>query len=149
MSRSLSFLLLSLWSGCDLIREEMDPAMISNFKNQHARAILARMLGKMTPAEICAVIEDKEVKRTDIPKWTELVIQENCTILLERLKLYTDSINQKYGDILYTVQKLSVYHKIWTNWDGKEPCPFNEGVPLESFYDSAIMYSQSMNKYAQ
>ena len=123
--------------------------MFSNFKNARTKATLAKMLGTLTPTEICDVIEDKEVARTDIPTWTELVIQENCTIILKRLELYNDSIRRKYGDIKFTIQKLSIYHKIWMNWDGNEPCPCERNEKLEFFYDSTILARQLDNKYSK
>ena len=123
--------------------------MFSNFTNVRTKATLAKMLGNLTPAEICEVIEDKEVARTDIPAWTELVIQENCTMVMERLTLYKDSILEKYGEVKFTVQKLSIYHKIWTNWDGQEPCPCEYNMTLNFFYDSAIQMRQTVNKYSE
>ena len=113
------------------------------------KTILAKMLGNLTPAEICDVIEDKEVARTDIPAWTELVIQENCTIVLKRLELYNESIQRKYGAVKFTVQKLSIYHKIWTAWDGDEPCPCDKNENLEYFYDSSIFSRQLDNQYTK
>lgn len=121
--------------------------MFSNFTSVRTKTTLAKMLGNLTPAEICEVIEDKEVAKTDIPAWTELVIQENCTMVMERLQLYNESILKKYGAVQFTVQKLSIYHKIWTNWDDKEPCPCENNMTLDFFYDTAIQLRRMTNKY--
>ena len=99
---------------------------------------MTKMLGILTPAEISEVIEDKEVAQTDVPDWVELVLQEKCTIVLQRLGLYENRLLEKYGMVQHTIQKLSVYHKIWTNWDGQEPCPFYSNQPLARFFDENI-----------
>ena len=112
--------------------------MIRNFQNKDTRRIMTKMLGNMTPAEITKVIQDKEVTRSDIPEWVELVLQENCSIIRSRITLYEDKIQEKFGTMKYLVQKLSVYHLIWNNWDGDEPCPVSDPMPLAFFFDTSI-----------
>ena len=112
--------------------------MFRNFKSDATRDIMAKMLGTLTPAEISEVIEDQEVAKTDIPKWVELVVQEKCTIIMKRLELYEQQFLDRYGVVQHTIQKLSVYHKIWTNWDGCEPCQFDDNMPLYYFFDTNV-----------
>ena len=109
-----------------------------NFQNKDTRKIMTKMLGNMTPMEITTVIKDKEVARSDIPDWVELVLQENCSIIKSRIILYEEKIQERFGDLKYFVQKLSIYHLIWNNWDGNEPCPITEPMPLAYFFDTAI-----------
>ena len=96
------------------------------------------MIGSLTPAEIAEIIEDDEVQQTDVPQWVELVIEEKCSMVLQRLQLYEEKYKDKYGTIPHTVQKLALYHHIWTNWDGKEPCQYDGPMPLSMFYDDTI-----------
>ena len=106
------------------------------------------MVGTLTPVEIAEITEDKEVVMTDIPQWIEIILQENCKIIMDRLKNYDEAMRGKYGQINFTIQKLAVYHRFWTNWDGKEPCPFNEPVPLNLFFDTQILSAMdARNKY--
>ena len=112
--------------------------MIRNFKSERTRDTMTKMLGTLTPMEIAEVIEDKEVAKTDIPKWVELVLQEKCTKVIQRMNIYEDDLTKRYGMVQHTIQKLSVYHMIWTNWDGQEPCPFYSNQPLYRFFDENI-----------
>ena len=112
--------------------------LVRNFKNENTRNILAKMVGTLTPGEISDVIEDKEVAKTDLPKWVELVLQEKCKTVLNRLTLYENRYYEKYGLVQHTIQKLSVYHLMWTNWDGLEPCPFYSAQPLHCFFDENL-----------
>ena len=106
------------------------------------------MVGTLTPVEIAEIIEDREVMKTDIPQWIEIIVQENCGMVLKRLRGYEEAIQRKYGQINFTIQKLALYHRLWTNWDGEEPCPFNESVPLNRFFDEQIKSDLEMrNKY--
>ena len=122
--------------------------MKRNFKNEATKRLLLKMVGTLTPVEIAEIIEDREVMATDIPQWIEIIVQENCGMVLNRLRKYEEAIQAKYGQINFTIQKLALYHRFWTNWDGEEPCPFNESVPLRMFYDEQIKSDQKKrNKY--
>ena len=92
----------------------------------------------MSPKEMTVLHKDRQLRNTDVPQWIEGTLRRECTLVIERLRKYEDKIVERYGHLSTIAEKLSVYHTIWENWDGLEPCPFDRMRTLRQYYDSNI-----------
>ena len=90
----------------------------------------------MTPKEVLHLVKDKELKNSDIPEWVERTLREECTVLIGRLARYEARIRDRFGFLGSTIEKLAIYHDIWTNWDGSEPFPWREERTIDAFLDA-------------
>ena len=113
----------------------MEPRL---FRSSEVNRIMRIMLGFMSPEEMATLIKDREVARTDIPKWVDLMIRKNCKLVVARLPRYEVRIRERFGVMNHIVEKLAVWHLVNDNWDGLEPCNFDRLRTLRQFYDSNI-----------
>lgn len=109
--------------------------MTDDFRNPSTRKTLKIMIGNMYPSEMADMIEDRQVRRTDVPEWLERTLKAECKYVVERLPRYETLIRLKYGQIDSLVKKLSVYHTVCDNFDDLEPCNFEFMKPLFKYFD--------------
>ena len=94
------------------------------------------MLGNMTPREILALTKDKELEGSDVSEWVERTLREEATVLVGRLDRYKDRIQNRFGFMGSIIEKLVIYPRVWTNWDGTEPFAWREEEkPIKEYFD--------------
>ena len=106
------------------------------FKSAKTRKIMRKMIGKMYPKELLHLVQDRELKETDVPTWVERTLREECKTLIRRLGHYDGRIRDRFGFLGSVIEKLVIYPKIWTNWDGSEPFAWRDDHPIEDYFDS-------------
>ena len=116
----------------------MNNGMFQNFRSAETRRVLRTMIGFMSPEEMVVLHRDRQLRNTDVPAWIEGVLREECTLVVNRLRIYEDKIVREYGHLSTMAEKLSIYHTIWENWDGLEPCPFTRMRTLRQYFDTNI-----------
>ena len=112
--------------------------MSDYFHNAGTRKTMRIMLGNMYPSEMADLSLDRQVQRTNIPCWIEATLQEECKIVVARLPRYEAKIKAKYGEMESLVEKLTVYHTVWDDWDSLEPCKFTQMKSLRYYFDEHI-----------
>ena len=112
--------------------------MTEDFRNPSTRKTLTIMIGNMYPSEMADLIEDRQVRRTDVPEWLERTLQSECKYVVERLPRYETLIRLRYGQVDSLVKKLAVYHTVCDDFDGLEPCNFEFMKPLYKYFDQNL-----------
>ena len=97
-----------------------------------------KMLGNMKPSEVLELVNDMQIKRSDVPRWVEAMIDEFCTVLVQRINFYEARYRNRYALANTLIEKLSLYRTLWVNWDGLEPFPWREERPIKYYYDSNL-----------
>lgn len=92
----------------------------------------------MKPSEILEMVSDGQLKESDIPSWVEAMIEEYCTILVQRFDFYEARYHNRYAEFTSLIGKMTCYRKVWVNWDGLEPFPWREERPIKYYFDSNI-----------
>ena len=96
------------------------------------------MLGNMKPSEILEMVEDAQIKESDVPRWVEAMIEEYCTILLQRFDFYEARYTNRFPEATTFIEKMTRYRSLWVNWDGLEPFPWREERPIKYYYDANL-----------
>ena len=96
------------------------------------------MLGNMKPSEMVELVKDPQIQRSDVPRWVMTMINECCTIFVQRTIFYDARFLNRYGDSLSLIEKMAKYRTLWVNWDGMEPFPWREERPIKYYFDSNI-----------
>ena len=109
--------------------------MSDDFVNATTRKTLNLMVGNMYPSEMADLVEDAQVRETDVPDWIERTLRANCKYVIARLPRYETLIRVKYGEVGSLIKKLAVYHTVRDNFDGLEPCDFDFMKPIYKYYD--------------
>ena len=112
--------------------------MTEDFTNPWTRKTLKIMLGNMYPSEMADMVEDRQIRRTDVPEWVERTLQAECTYVVQRLPRYEAQIQARYGPVHSLVKKLAVYHTVRDDWDSLEPCNYEFMKPIRDYYDSQL-----------
>ena len=112
--------------------------MTNDFSNRETRRVLRTMLGNMYPAQMVTLHKDRELRNSDVSDWIEQTLRQECTLVLKRLEKYENKILERYGHLPTMAEKLEIYHEIWENWDGLEPCPFTRARTLKNYFDKCI-----------
>ena len=99
---------------------------------------MRKMIGNMTPREVLHLVQDKELKQSDLPECVERFLREEATILVERLNFYEARVRNRHGFLGSIIEKLVIYPTIWVNWDGLEPFPWREEQLIELYLDSSL-----------
>ena len=97
------------------------------------------MLGNMKPSEILQLVNDPQIKKSDVPNWVELMIEEYCTTLVRRFEVYEATFIKKHGQINSLIEKMVHYKTIWINWDGLEPFPWRDERAIKYYFDENIV----------
>ena len=108
------------------------------FRSTRTRQITKKMLGNMKPSEMLELVTDPEIKNSDVPRWVELMIEEYCSMLVERFEWYEARYENRYGQIDSLIEKMVHYRTVWVNWDGLEPFPWREERPIKYYFDSNV-----------
>ena len=108
------------------------------FKSSKTREIVKKMIGNLTPKEALHLVKDKELKNTDLPECVERFLREEGKILIRRLEFYEARVQNRYGFLGSTIEKLAIYPNIWVNWDGLEPFPWREAKKIKCYLDSSL-----------
>ena len=112
--------------------------MTQVYRSPFTRRTLKIMIGNMYPSEMWELTEDRQIRTSDVPEWIEQTLREECKLLIARLPRYEALIEAKYGVIGSLIGKISVWHTVRDNWDGLEPCNFENMKPLRYYFDEHI-----------
>ena len=113
--------------------------MTDPFRNDFTRKTLKIMLGNMYPSEMADLVQDPQIRRTDIPDWIEQTLRRECTYVVQRMPRYQRKMTEILGyEPGCVVRKLSVYYMVRDNWDDLEPCNFEFMKPIRCYFDCQI-----------
>ena len=112
--------------------------MAARFQESETRKVLRTMIGFMSPAEMVTLHKDRQLRDTDVPVWIEETLRKECKFVVRRLRRYEQKIIARFGHLSTVAEKLAIYHLVWDNWDGLEPCPYHEMRTLRRYFDSNI-----------
>ena len=108
------------------------------FHSSNTKQISKKMLGNMKPSEIWELVKDQQIKKSDVPRWVDLMIEEYCTVLVRRFEFYEARYENRFGNVESLIEKMVHYKNVWVNWDGLEPFPWREERPIKYFFDSNL-----------
>lgn len=108
------------------------------FQSNRTKLLSKKMLGNMKPSEILELVNDDQIRRSDVPQWVNGMIEEYCTVFVERVDFYEARFNNRYRNAELLIEKMVHYRSIWVNWDGLEPFPWREERPIKYYYDSHL-----------
>ena len=100
------------------------------FDSSNTKQISKKMLGNMKPTEMLELVRDDQIRRSDVPQWVETMIEECCTVLVQRFEFYEARYQNRFSDAVTLIEKMARYRSVWVNWDGLEPFPWREEPPL-------------------
>lgn len=114
------------------------------FHSTRTKNLSKKMLGNMKPAEILELVQDHQIKGSDVPQWVEAMIEEFCTVLVQRFAFYEARYQNRFPNAGTFIEKMVHYRNVWVNWDGLEPFPWREARPIKYYYDSNLQdYTRS------
>ena len=108
------------------------------FHSIRTKLVSRKMLGNMKPSEILELVKDDQVKRSDVPRWVNSMIEEYCTILVRRFEFYEARYRNRFANAVTPIEKMVHYRLVWVNWDGLEPFPWREERPIKYYFDVNI-----------
>ena len=76
------------------------------FRSNRTKNLSKKMLGNMKPSEIVELVKDDQMRGSDVPRWVEAMIEEFCTILLQRFEFYEARYRNRFSDSTSLIEKM-------------------------------------------